>query len=58
MREIRQLKRLLCDKLETVVLGFGVEAITLATPVSPPVYCRSGMFEAMTFAPESSIPAV
>lgn len=37
LRDIRRLTRLLCDKLETVDPGFGVETMVLTAPVAEPL---------------------
>jgi protein ImuB len=37
VRDIRRLTRLLCDKLETVDPGFGVETMVLAAPLAEPL---------------------
>jgi protein ImuB len=37
VRDIKRLTRLLCDKLETVDPGFGVEAMVLAAPMAEPL---------------------
>ena len=37
VRDIRRLTRLLCDKLETVDPGFGVEVMVLAAPSAEPL---------------------
>jgi protein ImuB len=40
VRDIKRLTRLLCDKLETVDPGFGVEAMSLAAPATEPLDWR------------------
>lgn len=40
VRDIKRLTRLLCDKLETVDPGFGVEAMVLAAPLAEPLTPR------------------
>lgn len=37
VRDIKRLTRLLCDKLETVDPGFGIDAMTLAAPAAEPL---------------------
>ena len=37
VRDIKRLTRLLCDKLETVDPGFGIETMTLAAPLAEPL---------------------
>jgi protein ImuB len=37
VRDIKRLTRLLCDKLETVDPGFGVEAMVLTAPIAEPL---------------------
>jgi protein ImuB len=41
VRDAKRLTRLLCDKLETVEPGFGVEAMTLSAPVAEPLAYRT-----------------
>jgi len=40
LRDIRRLTRLLCDKLETVDPGFGIETMVLTAPVAEPLTPR------------------
>ena len=42
VRDVKRLTRLLCDKIETVAPGFGIEAMTLAAPVAEPLDYRLG----------------
>lgn len=37
VRDVKRLTRLLCDKLETVDPGFGVETMVLAAPIAEPI---------------------
>jgi protein ImuB len=41
VRDIKRLTRLLCDKLETVDPGFGVETMVLAAPMAEPLTWKS-----------------
>ena len=42
VRDARRLTRLLCDKIETVAPGFGIERMTLSAPVAEPLHYRAG----------------
>ena len=42
VRDIKRLTRLLCDKLETVDPGFGVETMVLAAPMAEPLSLEAG----------------
>jgi protein ImuB len=37
LRDVKRMTRLLCDKVETIDPGFGIEVMTLAAPVAEPV---------------------
>ncbi len=37
VRDVRHLGRLLCDRIETIAPGFGIEAMTLAVPMAEPL---------------------
>jgi len=41
VRDVKRLTKLLCDRLETVDPGFGVEVITLAAPIAEPLAYRT-----------------
>jgi len=41
MRDIRRLTRLLCDKLENVDPGFGIETMVLTAPIAEPIVLTS-----------------
>ncbi|SHO67262.1 protein ImuB [Pseudoxanthobacter soli DSM 19599] len=40
VRDVRHLGRLLCDRIETIAPGFGIEAMTLAVPMAEPLANR------------------
>ncbi|ALJ12385.1 Y-family DNA polymerase [Sphingopyxis macrogoltabida] len=42
VRDVKRLTRLLCDRIETVAPGFGIEAMSLAAPVAEPLDYRCG----------------
>ena len=37
LRDVKRMTRLLCDKIETIDPGFGIEVMTLAATVTEPV---------------------
>lgn len=40
VRDVKRLTRLLCDKIETIEPGFGIEVMTLAASVAEPLERR------------------
>ena len=40
VRDVKRLTRLLCDKIETISPGFGIEVMTLAASVAEPLECK------------------
>lgn len=40
VRDVKRLTRLLCDKIETVAPGFGIEAMRLSAPIAEPLDFR------------------
>ena len=42
VRDVKRLTRLLCDRIETVDPGFGIERMSLAAPVAEPLDFRRG----------------
>lgn len=40
VRDVKRLTRLLCDRIETVAPGFGIERMTLAAPIAEPLDYR------------------
>jgi protein ImuB len=43
VRDARRLTRLLCDRIETIDPGFGIEVMTLAAPVAEPLVPRQSV---------------
>ncbi|WP_313045183.1 DUF6504 family protein [Brevundimonas sp.] len=51
VRDVRRLTRLLCDKIETIAPGFGIERMTLAAAVAEPLHYRTGPSRLVEAAP-------
>jgi protein ImuB len=54
VRDVRRLTRLLCDKIETVDPGFGIEIMRLAATLAEPLAPRQ-MISSLTEEPEADI---
>ena len=54
MRDVKRLTRLLCDKIETVDRGFGIEIMSLAAALAEPLAPKQ-MISSLTDAPEVDV---
>jgi protein ImuB len=57
VRDVRRLTRLVCDKIETVDPGFGIEIMRLAATLAEPLAPRQ-MISSLTQEPEADITAL
>jgi protein ImuB len=54
VRDVKRLTRLVCDKIETVDPGFGIELMTLAAPIAEPLGYRPAA-GSLTESPEPDV---
>ncbi len=54
LRDVKRLTRLLCDKIETIDPGFGIELMRLAVPLAEPLAPKQ-MISSLTEEPESDV---
>jgi protein ImuB len=57
VRDVKRLTRLLCDKIETVAPGFGIEIMTLAATLAAPLAPRQ-IISSLTEEPEADVSAL
>ena len=55
MRDAKRLTRLLCDRIETIDPGFGIEVMTLAATVAEPLVRRSRRVSALVEEPTPDV---
>ncbi|MDF1600921.1 DNA polymerase Y family protein [Mesorhizobium sp. YIM 152430] len=51
VRDVKRLTRLLCDKIETIAPGFGIELMTIAATVAEPLHARQSATTLIETAP-------
>ena len=55
VRDVKRLTRLLCDKIETIDPGFGVETMSLCATLAEPFECRQVMTSLLSDEPDTDV---